>query len=54
MKFTMTVDMSNAAFADPGELTRIIREVARRPEEGERYGDLKDINGNIVGTWKVR
>jgi hypothetical protein len=54
--FTMTIDTDNAAFEeDPGfELARLLKLVAHRVEEGERYGSLYDANGNYVGEYRVK
>lgn len=62
MKFLLTINMDNAAFAeDEGggiELARILREVADRvdgrigPEAGS-YGGVRDTNGNKCGRWEV-
>lgn len=55
MRFSLTVDMGNAAFdeAPSPELARILRDVATRVEDGEREGAVRDVNGNKVGTFKV-
>jgi hypothetical protein len=58
MKFSLRIDMGNAAFEDdPGELSRILERLARElREERHRPGDryrLADINGNTVGEAKV-
>lgn len=58
--FTMTVAMSNAAFAEgcgAAELARILRQLASKLENtvynaGEvESGNLVDCNGNTVGPW---
>lgn len=61
MKFTLKIDMGNAAFEDAGngiELARILREAAQKLYDmGEvvrgETDRLRDINGNTVGEWKV-
>jgi hypothetical protein len=65
MKFTMSIDMDNAAFdedQEPGyaerpELARILRVQADRLEAGEYYTGhsqtIRDVNGNDVGRGKV-
>ncbi len=49
----VVVKMDNAAFEDPGELPRLLREAARlveaRAGEHPLSGVLHDINGNTVG-----
>jgi hypothetical protein len=53
--FAMSIDTANAAFEDdnPGELVRILREVADLVEAGSDGGTLRDINGNSVGVWTI-
>lgn len=53
MDFKLTINMDNAAFEDRSELTRILRGIARRPEEGQQDGQVRDINGNTVGYWEI-
>lgn len=61
--FKLSIKCENAAFcydenptiqsAAP-EIARILRDVAGRIEQGELYNthkNIKDINGNIVGTF---
>lgn len=51
---SIQIDTSNAAFAEPGELARIVASVARSLEDATQDtimgGVLRDINGNRVGT----
>jgi hypothetical protein len=51
MNFIITFSIENAAFADDenGEITRILKEVARKVEQGHDSGLILDINGNKVG-----
>lgn len=52
--FKMQVDMSNAAFEDNNELSRILREVADKVENLRAMPFLlRDANGNEVGTADV-
>lgn len=53
--FGMELETSNAAFAGYpfDEVARILREVATRVEDGERRGVLRDINGNLVGSFNL-
>lgn len=59
MKFTLEIDMDNAAFEDGYELSRILNEVAYDHSgvtndsgfTGE--GFIRDINGNTVGRWEI-
>lgn len=57
--FRMRFDCDNAAFEENGiasEIGRILRDVAERIERGEAsglYQNVKDENGNIVGTFRL-
>lgn len=52
MKFVCEIDMTNAAFEDPEELIRILKEQVIKKLEGSNTGNrLKDSNGNFVGQW---
>lgn len=58
MKAELTINMDNAAFENPSELARILRELADKIEsnEGVSSGDklvARDINGNTVGTLTI-
>lgn len=47
------IKTDNAAFSDNSnaELARILRELAKRIENGEQHGRLRDLNGNKVGQF---
>lgn len=61
--FKLSINCSNAAFCDDEnptiqsaapEIVRILRDVAERIEQGELcnvHKNIRDINGNIVGTF---
>lgn len=55
----MKVDFSNSAFDErvEPEMERIFRRIIERLEEGDyldgKHMNILDINGNIVGTFKV-
>lgn len=59
-RFTLTIDMGNAAFADEPatELARILRQVTQNladrdlPAAGHRH-PLGDANGNRVGSYII-
>lgn len=64
MKFVCEIDMMNAAFEDPEELIRILKEQVIKKLEGGNISKgtpdskgcylihrLKDSNGNFVGQW---
>jgi hypothetical protein len=58
MEFKMRFDCDNAAFDDMPEMeiARILRATADKIEAGgvgyNRYQNVRDINGNIVGTYR--
>lgn len=55
-KFWAEFDLGNAAFegeACPGEVARILRQVADRVEAGHDEGLVHDVNGNKVGAWTL-
>ena len=51
MKFKLEIAMDNAAFDDPGELPRILHELADRIRKNPEVDDysVRDVNGNTVG-----
>ncbi len=52
--FTLTLETLNEAFDGanhPIELARILRVVANRIEAGQTEGNVRDINGNRVGSF---
>lgn len=56
MKLRITIEMDNAAFDDPDEPERILKQISRNWRLGLDYADgcpVKDINGNTCGTVKV-
>ena len=55
MKFTMEVNMDNAAFEDSpeNELARILSVAAEQVKASYRSRTCQDINGNTVGQWNV-
>lgn len=52
-QLNIVMNLGNAAFEDdPGEVARILRDLADKVENGVSEGDefvLRDINGNKVG-----
>lgn len=61
MKFTMEVEMDNAAFDEPTALAEVLEDTANRLR-GLNYESLVtlgkrsviDSNGNTVGKWQIR
>jgi hypothetical protein len=52
--FTLTIDnLGNAVFSDDpqAEVARILRELAEKLEDGVEFGNIKDLNGNTVGSF---
>jgi len=43
----------NEAFQgdETGETVRILREIAKKIEQGRENGSVMDLNGNKIGTW---
>lgn len=58
--FKLEIECENAAFEDNGrasEIAHILRAVAVRVEHGEateRPLNLRDSNGNVVGTFRLK
>lgn len=52
--FKLDIELGNAAFEDDaGELSRILKELAEKLEDGSTEdGFVRDLNGNKVGTYK--
>ena len=53
-RFVLKMTCDNAAFCDgalTAEVTRILRDAARRVERDNMSGQLRDINGNTVGEF---
>lgn len=58
MRFTLTIESHNAAFADSfatdyAELRLCIHSVSEAIRVGRAYGDVLDSNGNRCGTWGI-
>jgi hypothetical protein len=54
MKVHVTIDTSNAAFDDDSnELSRLFSVVNQKINDGVDMGLLKDINGNVVGSFVI-
>ena len=56
MRITIKINTENAAFQDDykiDEVFRIMQVISRRIATGDTEGRCKDINGNIVGDFKV-
>lgn len=54
-KFTLTIDLENAAFDDyPDELELKIRSVAGYVKQGRISGRVVDTNGNVCGRFDIK
>ncbi len=56
VSFNISFDSSNAAFGDNreealDEVTRIVKEVMTKIQNGREDGVVKDLNGNTIGDW---
>ena len=54
VKFILEINCDNAAFDESPatEVARIVRNAAERVEEGIWPGNLRDSNGNTVGSFR--
>lgn len=55
MKFIMRIESEGEQAQDePGGLTYdLLRATADRIDEGDDEGKLFDVNGNLVGEWRI-
>lgn len=60
MKFTLEIDLANAAFRDlesdefdPYSLSGIVQNLVEPIESGRTSGTINDYNGNPVGKWEI-
>lgn len=55
MKFVVEINTDNSAFENGhNEISRILREVADKVEQGHPQGPTRDINGNTVGYFNYQ
>jgi hypothetical protein len=58
MNFTLKINCDNAAFEEniPGEVARILKELAQQIEDGDNVPpwNLRDLNGNLVGKANLK
>ena len=52
-KFTLEIELGNAAMSTPLNVARALDTVAARLRNGEREGRIRDVNGNTCGTWAI-
>lgn len=54
MQFKLKIKLGNAAMTDPADVAAALEETAAKlRDEGFEDGNIRDINGNTVGDWKV-
>lgn len=55
MEFSISFMMDNAAFSEypEGEVAVILSTVSNKFRAGETDGNVRDTNGNTIGTWAV-
>ena len=54
MQFTLAIESDNEAFAEAqSEVVRILRDVADQMESGTDCANIRDANGNTVGTFEL-
>ena len=54
MAFDLHLDTDNASFEDDhmhDELIHIFAEIVTKIDDGDKIGDVIDLNGNRIGTW---
>jgi hypothetical protein len=54
--FKVEFSIDNAAFQDGfgrEETARILRKIAEQVKNGSNSSKISDINGNVIGAWKV-
>jgi hypothetical protein len=55
MKFTLKINLGNAAMMDPADVAAALEETAAKlRDEGFEDGKVRDLNGNTVGEYGVR
>lgn len=54
--FTLKFKTGNAVFQDfkEIEIERILKEVSKKVINGTKEDAILDINGNIIGQWKLK
>ena len=53
--FRINFGTDNAVFDDKAgsETCRILRSIAKKIENGDLYGPVRDVNGNLIGNWEL-
>ena len=58
MKFTLKIELGNEAMQTDIDVAGALKEVSDRLSNGHKlskddYGNIRDLNGDTVGAWKV-
>lgn len=53
MKFTLEITMGNDAMRTPEDIATALGDVASRVQAGYGNGNIRDLNGNAVGTYEI-
>lgn len=51
MKFTIDIQLGNAAMSTDDHVAEAVAEVADAIRSGAEHGKIRDLNGNTVGAW---
>ena len=51
-RFTLTIAMGNDAMSMTWHVADALEKVAARIHQGEDEGNIRDVNGNLVGVYK--
>ena len=52
MKFKLEIELGNEAMQDCSDVHDALQDVSRSVAEGLQSDNIRDINGNTVGSWK--
>ena len=53
-KFTLEFKMDAGFDENPEfEIIKILSRISARLEDGQTFGNIADINGNVIGTWEI-
>ena len=58
ISFKLKMDTDNAAYQNNGlsntdELAEVLEEITTKLKQGNKYGSIRDLNGNTVGSWEA-
>lgn len=55
-KFELSFNVDNEAFQGGGmanEIRDILEEIGAKVVDGFEFGPILDINGNVIGSWRI-